>query len=100
MSEPSLGPFYTFVIAQQELYDTLTPTQMHPLAKTDYTHSHLLVLSVLTVVSDPGMEAYSAAFDKLRFSPSTYFTLVIIHKPSIYEKSSSGIINICPKKWD
>ena len=33
-------------------------------------------------MSDPGVEAYSTAFDKLRFSPSTYFTLVIIHKPT------------------
>ena len=56
MSEPSLGPIYTFVIAQQELYDTLTPTQMRPSAKTDYTRSHLLVLSVLTVLSDPAVE--------------------------------------------
>jgi glucosamine-phosphate N-acetyltransferase len=55
---------------------------MRPLAKTDYTRSHLSVLSVLTVVSDPGVEAYSAAFDKQRLSPSTYFTLVIIHKPT------------------
>ena len=82
MSESSLGPIYAFVIAQQALYDTLTPTQMRPLAKTDYTRPLLLVLSVLTVVSDPGVEAYSAAFEKLRFSPSTYFTLVIIHKPT------------------
>ena len=45
MSEPSSGPIYTFVIAQQALYDTLTPIQMRPLAKTDYTRSHLLLSS-------------------------------------------------------
>ncbi|EDR08498.1 uncharacterized protein LACBIDRAFT_235009 [Laccaria bicolor S238N-H82] len=55
---------------------------IRPLAKTDYTRSHLSVLSVLTVVTDPGVEAYSAAFDKQRLSTSTYFTLVIIHKPT------------------
>ena len=32
------------------------PTQMRPLAKIDYTRSQLLVLSVLTVLSDPGVE--------------------------------------------
>ena len=58
------------------------PTWMRPLAKTDYTCSHLSVLSFLAVVSDPGVEAYSAAFDKQRPSPSTYLTLVIIHKPA------------------
>ena len=82
ISNPSSGPIYTFVIAQRALYDTLTPTQIRPLAKTDYTRSHLSVLSVLTVVSDPGVEAYSAAFDRQRLSPSTYFTLVIIDKPT------------------
>ena len=56
MSEPTLGPIYTFVIAQQALYDTLTPTQMRPLAKTGYTRSQISVLSVLTVLSDPGVE--------------------------------------------
>ncbi|EDR06418.1 uncharacterized protein LACBIDRAFT_154298, partial [Laccaria bicolor S238N-H82] len=59
---------------------------IRPLAKTDYTRSpHLSVLSVLTIVSDPCVEAYSAAFDKHRRSPFTYskyFTVVIIHKPT------------------
>ena len=81
-SKPILDTIHTFVIAQRSLYNTLTPTQMRPLAKTDYTCSHLSVFSVLTVVSDPGVEAYSAAFDKQRPSPSTYLTLVIIHKPT------------------
>ena len=77
-----LGPDLPFVIAQRALYNTWTPTQMRPLAKTDYMRSHLSVLSVLTVVSDPGVEAYSAAFDKQRPSHSTYLTLVIIHEPA------------------
>lgn len=55
---------------------------MRSLAKTDYTCSDLSVLSVLTIVSYPGVETYSAAFDKQRPSSSTYLNLVIIHKPT------------------
>lgn len=67
---------------------------MCPLAKTDYSRSHLPVLSVLAIASDPGvghtqrplkssgLEAYSAASDKQRLSPSTYFAFVMIHKPT------------------
>jgi glucosamine-phosphate N-acetyltransferase len=29
-------------------------------------------------VSDPGVEAYSTAFNKQRLSPTTYFSLVVI----------------------
>ena len=65
--------------------------QTHPHTDASFSQDRLHVLAFISslcphrrvcVVSDPGVEAYSAAFDKLRFSPFTYFTLVIVHKPT------------------
>lgn len=56
--------------------------QIRPLSRTDYNRSHLAVLSILSVVTDPGLSAYQARFDLLRAAPRTNFTLVIIDKQS------------------
>ncbi|KAF8996035.1 acyl-CoA N-acyltransferase [Cyathus striatus] len=66
-----------------EVRDAL-PKDLHirPLAKTDYHRGHLAVLSVLTVVSDPGAEAYYSQFEAMRATPRTYYTLVIVDRAS------------------
>ncbi|KAL9712322.1 Glucosamine-phosphate N-acetyltransferase-like protein [Leucoagaricus gongylophorus] len=67
------------VQVRRELHQDL---HIRPLARTDYGRSHLSVLSVLTVVTDPGLAAYQARFDLLRAAPRTNFTLVIVDKPT------------------
>lgn len=56
--------------------------QIRPLASTDYNRGHLSVLSVLTVVTDPGEEAWVAQFNALRAASHTYYSIVIIDKSS------------------
>ncbi|KAI0724934.1 hypothetical protein C8Q72DRAFT_643977 [Fomitopsis betulina] len=58
------------------------PPDLHlrPLAATDYQRGHLNVLSVLTVVTDPGEEAWRAQFEACRAAPRTYYTIVIVDK--------------------
>ncbi|KII85362.1 hypothetical protein PLICRDRAFT_312787 [Plicaturopsis crispa FD-325 SS-3] len=60
------------------------PADLHirPLASTDYKRGHLAVLSMLTVVSDPGEAAWVAQFHAMREAPHTYYPLVILDKPS------------------
>ncbi|KAL6303788.1 acyl-CoA N-acyltransferase [Sparassis latifolia] len=55
---------------------------LRPLASTDYHRGHLSVLSVLTVVTDPGEDAWLAQFHALRACPRTYYTIVIVDKPT------------------
>lgn len=47
---------------------------------TDYQRGHLSVLSVLTVVTDPGEAAWQAQFNALRAAPRTYYSIVIVDK--------------------
>ncbi|KAI8970591.1 acyl-CoA N-acyltransferase [Trametes punicea] len=66
-----------------EVVNQLPPElHMRPLASTDYRRGHLQVLSVLSVVTDPGQEAWRAQFEVLRAAPRTYYPIVIIDKPS------------------
>lgn len=58
------------------------PPQLRPLASTDYHRGHLAVLSVLTVVTDPGEDAWRAQFEAVRAAPRTYYPIVIVDKPS------------------
>jgi len=62
----------------------LLPSELHirPLASCDYKRGHLAVLSVLTVVTDPGQAAWKAQFDAQKTTPDTYYTLVIVDKKS------------------
>lgn len=55
---------------------------MRPLAATDYTRSHLSVLAVLTQTPDPGAPAYARQFSLMKNTPNTYYTLVIVNKPT------------------
>jgi len=56
--------------------------QIRPLASTDYQRGHLSVLSVLSIVTDPGEAAWVAQFDALRQLPRAYYSIVIIDKAS------------------
>ncbi|KAI0682208.1 acyl-CoA N-acyltransferase [Earliella scabrosa] len=60
------------------------PGDLHirPLASSDYSRGHLSVLSVLTVVTDPGEEAWRAQFEAIRAAPRTYYSIVIVDKAS------------------
>jgi len=53
---------------------------LRPLASTDYKRGHLSVLSVLTVVTDPGEAAWVAQFNAFRACPRTYYGIVIVDK--------------------
>jgi len=55
---------------------------IRPLAATDYRRGHLNILSVLTVVTDPGEEAWVAQFNAMRAAPRTYYGIVIVDKAS------------------
>ncbi|EMD36433.1 hypothetical protein CERSUDRAFT_115443 [Gelatoporia subvermispora B] len=56
------------------------PQDLHirPLASSDYRRGHLSVLSVLTVVTDPGEAAWVAQFNAMRAAPRTYYSIVIV----------------------
>ncbi|KAI0646309.1 acyl-CoA N-acyltransferase [Trametes meyenii] len=60
------------------------PAELHlrPLALTDYHRGHLSVLSVLTVVTDPGEDAWRVQFEALRAAPRTYYPIVIVDRPT------------------
>jgi glucosamine-phosphate N-acetyltransferase len=68
-------------LISQEVKNAL-PQNLHmrPLASTDYHRGHLNVLSVLTVVTDPGAAAWEAQFHRQRAAPNTYYSLVIVDK--------------------
>ncbi|KAJ3740519.1 acyl-CoA N-acyltransferase [Lentinula detonsa] len=53
---------------------------LRPLASTDYHRGHLAVLSVLTVVSDPGESNWLAQFRSMRAALNTYYPIVIVSK--------------------
>ncbi|KAH8103387.1 acyl-CoA N-acyltransferase [Cristinia sonorae] len=57
-----------------------TITQIRPLASSDYRRGHLSILSVLTVVTDPGEAAWVAQFNAMRSAPLTYYGIVIVDK--------------------
>ncbi|PCH37200.1 acyl-CoA N-acyltransferase [Wolfiporia cocos MD-104 SS10] len=65
--------------AKKELHPDL---HLRPLASTDYRRGHLDVLSVLTVVSDPGEAAWVEQFNALRAASHTYYSIVIVDKAS------------------
>ncbi|KAK7436717.1 Glucosamine-phosphate N-acetyltransferase-like protein [Stygiomarasmius scandens] len=55
---------------------------LRPLASSDYHRGHLDVLSVLTVVTDPGESEWVAQFNRMKQAPNTYYPIVIIDKKS------------------
>ncbi|EPT04770.1 hypothetical protein FOMPIDRAFT_1139630 [Fomitopsis schrenkii] len=63
--------------AREQLHPDL---HLRPLASTDYQRGHLNVLSVLTVVTDPGEAAWRSQFEALRAAPRTYYPVVIVDK--------------------
>ncbi|KIY52126.1 acyl-CoA N-acyltransferase [Fistulina hepatica ATCC 64428] len=61
---------------------SLLHPQLHlrPLASTDYRRGYLHVLSVLTIVTDPGEEAWMRRFNLMRTGPPAYYPIVIVDK--------------------
>jgi len=55
---------------------------IRPLASTDYRRGYLDVLKVLTVVTDPGEQAWVDQFNIFRGTPNTYYSIVIVDKPT------------------
>ncbi|KAH8823508.1 acyl-CoA N-acyltransferase [Flagelloscypha sp. PMI_526] len=55
---------------------------MRPLASTDYARSHMSVLRVLTQAPDVSPSAWQSQFQALKACPGTYYTLVIVSKPT------------------
>ncbi|KAI0777849.1 hypothetical protein BC629DRAFT_1290171 [Irpex lacteus] len=53
---------------------------LRPLASTDYRRGHLDVLKVLTVVTDPGEEAWRAQFNAIKAAVNTYYSIVLVDK--------------------
>jgi glucosamine-phosphate N-acetyltransferase len=70
------------VSAPSKLSPTPLYSQIRPLASTDYSRGHLPILSVLTIVDDPGLAAWTAQFNTMRSAPRTYYSLVIVNKAS------------------
>lgn len=74
------------LIFSPDLISSQVKSQLHPdvhirpLASTDYRRGHLSVLSVLSVVTDPGEPAWVAQFNAMRASPKTYYPIVIVSK--------------------
>ncbi|KIK57389.1 hypothetical protein GYMLUDRAFT_46260 [Collybiopsis luxurians FD-317 M1] len=86
--DSSLDLLFSADLISTEVKSQLHPdVHIRPLASTDYHRGHLSVLSVLTVVTDPGEQAWLSQFNALRSSaprssPPTYYTIVVIDKPT------------------
>ncbi|KAL0570907.1 Glucosamine-phosphate N-acetyltransferase-like protein [Marasmius crinis-equi] len=81
--DDKLDLFFAAELISDDLKRQL-PSDVHvrPLSSTDYRRGHLAVLSVLTVVSDPGEEAWVNQFTTMRNTPNTYYPIVIVDKMS------------------
>ncbi|KAJ4474321.1 acyl-CoA N-acyltransferase [Lentinula aciculospora] len=83
LSNSSLDLLFSVDLISSEVKAQLHPDlHIRPLASTDYRRGHLDVLSVLTVVTDPGEAAWAAQFNAMRSAASTYYPVVIIDKSS------------------
>lgn len=56
--------------------------KMRPLASTDYKRGHLSLLTILTSAPDIGELAYTTQFNIMKSTPNTYYTIVIVNKPT------------------
>ncbi|KAK7433979.1 Glucosamine-phosphate N-acetyltransferase-like protein [Stygiomarasmius scandens] len=78
-----LDLFFPASLIPSSIKSQLHPdVHLRPLASTDYSRDHLSVLSVLTVVSDPGEPEWLAQFNRMKQSPNTYYPIVIVDKKS------------------
>ncbi|KAJ3928483.1 MAG: acyl-CoA N-acyltransferase [Lentinula lateritia] len=79
--DSSLDLLFPADLVAPELKAQLHPdVHIRPLASSDYRRGHLDVLSVLTVVTDPGEAAWVAQFNAMRSAASTYYAVVIIDR--------------------
>lgn len=75
MFNPELIPAYVKAALPSDLH-------IRPLARSDYHRAHIPLLTVLTQAPDPGLSGYQATFDAQMTCPNTYYTLVIVSKPT------------------
>ncbi|KAJ3810298.1 acyl-CoA N-acyltransferase [Lentinula lateritia] len=76
-----LDLFFSADLISDQVKAQLYPdVHLRPLASTDYHRGHLAVLSVLTVVSDPGESNWLAQFHSMRAASKTYYPIVIVSK--------------------
>ncbi|KAF9062995.1 acyl-CoA N-acyltransferase [Rhodocollybia butyracea] len=81
--DSKLDLLFSTDLIPSELKAQLHPdVHIRPLSSTDYHRGHLSVLSVLTVVNDPGESAWGARFDAMRSANGTYYSIVVIDKPT------------------
>ncbi|KAJ3763928.1 acyl-CoA N-acyltransferase [Lentinula raphanica] len=79
--DSELDLLFSASLISSELKAQLHPDlHIRPLASTDYRRGHLHVLSVLTIVTDPGEAAWVHQYHAMRSAPSTYYTVVIINR--------------------
>ncbi|KAF8841506.1 acyl-CoA N-acyltransferase [Paxillus ammoniavirescens] len=82
-TQPALDLMFTPELISPEVSSQMPPELIiRPLASTDYKRGHLSVLSVLSVVNDPGEEAWVNQFHAMRALPRTYYSIVIVDKAS------------------
>jgi glucosamine-phosphate N-acetyltransferase len=68
-------------------------SQIRPLASDDYDRGHLEVLKVLSVVTDPGLQAYQEHFNAmLPASPSTATKPQTYYVISIVQRSTDKVV--------
>ncbi|KAJ4475643.1 hypothetical protein J3R30DRAFT_3294283 [Lentinula aciculospora] len=76
-----LDLFFSADLIPNQVKAQLHPdVHLRPLASTDYNRGHLAILSVLTVVTDPGESSWVAQFRSMRAAPQTYYPIVIVSK--------------------
>ncbi|KIY72259.1 acyl-CoA N-acyltransferase [Cylindrobasidium torrendii FP15055 ss-10] len=81
--DESLEMFFEPTLLSPEVKKALhADLHIRPLASSDYRRGHLDVLSVLTVVSDPGEDAWKTQFFAMRSAHQTYYPIVIVDKAS------------------
>jgi glucosamine-phosphate N-acetyltransferase len=67
--------------------------QVRPLASDDYNRGHLEVLKVLSVVTDPGLQAYQEHFNSmLPASPSTATKPQTYYVISVVQRSTDKVV--------
>ncbi|KAF5391046.1 hypothetical protein D9757_003995 [Collybiopsis confluens] len=81
--DSDLDLLFSTDLISSEVKSQLHPDlHLRPLASTDYHRGHLDVLRVLTIVNDPGEQCWLSQFNALRSTPRTYYTVVIVDKPT------------------
>lgn len=81
--DSELELFFSPDLISEEVRDALDKSlHIRPLATTDYHRKHLDILSVLTIVVDPGYDDWLEQFHLKKSCPGTYYPIVIVDRAS------------------